>query len=195
MPEPQTPSCDDNTTTSTPVNDPAAHPEQLLCPICWTPFTRTRRQRYCTDARRKTAWTRRHANTPTETLLPQTIRRRDTTIYACPSCETHYHPQQWCHDCNQPCTRVGLGGLCPHCDEPVALADLLDTTETTQTREPDHTHGWGTSMINSRDSRQAPSHRLVGQGDVVLDGAGEVSLGVPARLVGFEAWYIERSCW
>jgi len=33
-----------------------------------------------------------------------------------------------------PCTRVGLGGLCPHCDEPVALADLLDTTETTQTR-------------------------------------------------------------
>jgi len=127
MPEPQTPSCDDNTTTSTPVNDPAAHPEQLLCPICWTPFTRTRRQRYCTDACRKTAWTRRHANTPTETLLPQVVRRRDTTIYACPSCETRYHAQQWCHDCNQPCTRVGLGGLCPHCDEPVALADLLDT--------------------------------------------------------------------
>ena len=134
MPEPQTPSCDDNTTTSTPVNDPAAHPEQLLCPVCWTPFTRTRRQRYCTDACRKTTWTRRHANTPTETLLPQAVRRRDTTIYACPSCETRYHAQQWCHDCNQPCTRVGLGGLCPHCDEPVALADLLDTTETTQTR-------------------------------------------------------------
>jgi hypothetical protein len=22
--------------------------------------------------------------------------------------------------------RVGLGGHCPHCDEPVAIADLLD---------------------------------------------------------------------
>ena len=82
MPEqpPRTPSCDDNTTTSAPVNDPAAHPEQLLCPVCWTPFTRTRRQRYCTDACRKTAWTRRHATTPTETLAPQAIRRRDTTL-------------------------------------------------------------------------------------------------------------------
>jgi len=40
----------------------------------------TRRQRYCTDACRKTAWTRRHATTPTETLAPQAIRRRDTTL-------------------------------------------------------------------------------------------------------------------
>lgn len=27
------------------------------------------------------------------------------------------------------CRRVGIGGLCPHCDEPVAISDLLgDTT-------------------------------------------------------------------
>ncbi len=34
------------------------------------------------------------------------------------------------HDCNQPCTRIGLGGLCPHCAEPVALTDLIDTIQT-----------------------------------------------------------------
>jgi len=120
---------DDNTTTSASVSEAS----QPLCPVCWTPFTRIRRQRYCTDACRKTAWTRRHAANTTrpiiETLVPQAIRRRDVTIYACPSCESRYHAQQWCHDCNQPCTRVGLGGLCPNCDEPVAITDLLDTQE------------------------------------------------------------------
>ena len=117
---------DDNTTTTTPEPE-AGRP---LCPVCWAPFTRIGRQRYCTDACRKAAWTRRHAAPPSvETIVPQPIRRRDTTIYECASCESHYHAQQWCHDCNQPCTRVGLGGLCPNCDEPVAITDLLDTQE------------------------------------------------------------------
>jgi hypothetical protein len=56
------------------------------------------------------------------------------TIYACPTCETRYHGEQWCHDCNQPCTRVGLGGLCPHCAEPVAISDLIDTLQTSTIR-------------------------------------------------------------
>jgi len=63
----------------------------------------------------------------TEPVVPQGIRRLDATIYECPTCNTRYHGEQWCHDCNQPCTRVGLGGLCPHCDEPVAISDLIDT--------------------------------------------------------------------
>jgi hypothetical protein len=33
--------------------------------------------------------------------------------------------QQRCPDCGLFCRRIGPGGLCPHCDEPVALADLL----------------------------------------------------------------------
>jgi len=70
----------------------------------------------------------------TEPVVPQAIRRRDVTIYACPTCETRYYGEQWCHDCNQPCTRVGLGGLCPHCDEPVALTDLIDTPKTSTIR-------------------------------------------------------------
>ena len=33
--------------------------------------------------------------------------------------------QQRCEDCGIFCRRVGAGGCCPHCDEPVAIADLL----------------------------------------------------------------------
>lgn len=114
------------------VNDAAQHPDRSLCPVCWTPFTRVGRQRYCTDACRKTDWTRRHtaATRPSaDPVAPRVGRRNDVTIYACPSCQTRYHGQQRCHDCNQPCTRVGLGGLCPHCEKPVALAELLDTNQ------------------------------------------------------------------
>jgi len=128
---PSTP-CDDDTTTTPPAaRTPTAGPNLQLCPVCWTPFTRIGRQRYCTDNCRKTAWTRRHTRTAaiTEPAVPQAVRRRDVTIYECSTCDTRYHGEQWCHDCNQPCTRVGLGGTCPHCAEPVAISDLLDTLE------------------------------------------------------------------
>ena len=100
-----------------------------LCPVCWTPFTRVGRQRYCTDACRKSAWARRHPTTrPTpKTYVPQQVPRRNTTIYACPTCAARYHGQQWCHHCNQPCAPVGPGGACPHCQQPVAHSDLLNT--------------------------------------------------------------------
>lgn len=129
----ETPCRDDSATTATPTT---ASQQQLLCPVCWTPFTKIGRQRYCTEGCRKTAWKRRNA-TPvevTEPIVPQRIRRRDVTIYECPTCSTRYHGEQWCHDCNQPCTRVGLGGLCPHCDEPVAISDLIDTLTTSNIR-------------------------------------------------------------
>ena len=127
---------DDTTTTTHPVRNPTTGPSSLLCPVCWTAFTRVGRQLYCTDACRKTAWTRRHAATVhvAEPVVPPAVRRRDVTIYACPTCETRYFGEQWCHDCNQPCTRVGLGGLCPHCSEPVAITDLIDTLKTSPIR-------------------------------------------------------------
>jgi predicted amidophosphoribosyltransferase len=98
-----------------------------LCPVCWTPFTPTGRQLYCSGGCRKTAWRRRHTQpAPQPEPVPPPRRRRDVTVYSCPDCDTRYYGQQWCHDCHQPATRVGLGGLCPHCDEPVAVTDLLD---------------------------------------------------------------------
>jgi len=66
-------------------------------------FIRVRRQRYCSDNCRKTAWARRRAATAiTPTPAPPPGPRRDVTVYSCPSCDTRYYAQQWCHDCNQP---------------------------------------------------------------------------------------------
>ena len=125
-PSGDTPSGDDITTPAT----PAAPDERLLCPVCWTSFARVRRQRFCSDNCRKTAWARTHrAPVAPAPGVPPPGRRREATVYACPSCDTRFYGQQWCPDCNQPCTRVGLGGLCPHCDQPVALTDLLDTPQ------------------------------------------------------------------
>jgi predicted amidophosphoribosyltransferase len=131
----ETPRRDDRATTASPT-EPGQRLPQLLCPVCWSPFTKIGRQLYCTQTCRKTAWKRRNATPvePAEPVVPQGVRRLDVTIYECPTCETRYHGEQWCHDCNQPCTRVGLGGLCPHCDQPVAISDLIDTLTTSNIR-------------------------------------------------------------
>ena len=39
---------------------------------------------------------------------------------------TRYLGTQRCSECGVFCRRVGAGGLCPECGEPVAVADLLD---------------------------------------------------------------------
>jgi hypothetical protein len=112
----ENPPQDDNETTTT------------RCPVCTTPFTPIRRQRYCTNACRQIAYRRRH-HAATGDQTPPPPRRRETTIYECNECEQRYLGDQWCPDCNQPCRRIGPGGTCPHCDEPVATTDLIDTTE------------------------------------------------------------------
>jgi hypothetical protein len=45
-------------------------------------------------------------------------------IYQCPECETCYLGERRCPDCQLFCRRAGAGGLCPHCDEPVAISQL-----------------------------------------------------------------------
>lgn len=105
----------------------------LVCPICQRRFTAVGRRRFCSDACRKAAWRRRHQPPPTATVVvPPARPRRPITVYACPLCEARYLGEQRCSDCGVFCQRVGLGGTCPHCDEPVAVADLI-TTEVTPT--------------------------------------------------------------
>jgi hypothetical protein len=126
---PEHPDGADNTTPRRPTG-------HILCPVCWAPFIPTGRQRYCTDTCRKTAWTRRQPTTQprTKPTVPQAVQRGDVGIYACPSCRTRYCGKQWCHPCHQPCTHLGLGGLCPHCDQPVTVTDLLDAQQATNNR-------------------------------------------------------------
>ena len=97
-----------------------------FCPVCQQPFVPRGRQQVCSAACRQTAWRRRHP--PLAPSIPERAPRV-TTVYECPSCEARYLGAQRCEDCGVFCRRVGPGGLCPHCDEPVALADLLPTVE------------------------------------------------------------------
>jgi hypothetical protein len=116
---PDTPSRNDTETTS---------PARLChCPVCGTGFLRNRRQRYCSPACRQAAWRTRHPEPPAPTATTTTTHRprRDTTVYACGECEQRYLGQQWCPDCHRPCHRIDTGGLCPHCDQPVTVTDLL----------------------------------------------------------------------
>jgi len=94
----------------------------ITCPVCARPFTPVGRQKVCSAACRQAAWRRRHAASgPSIPLRPPRAR----TIYECPSCDTRYLGVQRCPDCGIFCRKVGPGGSCPHCDEPVLLADLL----------------------------------------------------------------------
>ena len=93
-----------------------------LCPVCERLFAPVGRQRVCSAACRQAAWRRRHLTSSQASIPSHTPRA--TTIYECPSCETRYLGEQRCPDCHLFCRRIGPGGLCPHCDEPVAVADL-----------------------------------------------------------------------
>jgi len=105
-------------------------PSERACPICQT-GTRPPRARYCSDACKQRAYRlRRAASVPADLIeQPGVPRRRRAlvahTVYECPSCETRLLGTQRCPDCHVFCRRLGLGGPCPHCDEPVLLADLL----------------------------------------------------------------------
>jgi hypothetical protein len=98
----------------------------ICCPVCATAFTPIRRQRYCTQACRQAAWRARHPTPAPAITLPPRVPRRDVTVYECPGCDTRSLGQQWCPDCNRPAVRVDLGGLCPHCDQPITISDITD---------------------------------------------------------------------
>ncbi len=92
----------------------------IACARCGTPFAPSGRRRYCSDACKQADWRARQAAPP----APESSRPAHT-VYECPSCETRYLGVRRCGECNVFCRRVGPGGLCPHCDEPVAHQDLV----------------------------------------------------------------------
>ena len=96
----------------------------IPCPICQQAFQPGGRRRFCSDACRQAAW---RARQPVASGLPVTHRSpRPSTVYECPACETRLLGEQYCPDCHTFCRRVGPGGACPHCSEPVAINDLVD---------------------------------------------------------------------
>ncbi len=103
-----------------PVRDDTA---TIACGMCGAAFEPEGRQRHCSTACRQRAW-RRRRSAPVEPLVT-----RSDTVYACPSCDAHYLGEQRCDECNTWCRRLGPGGTCPGCAEPVAISDLFDTDQ------------------------------------------------------------------
>lgn len=96
------------------------------CPVCERLFVAGGRGRYCSDGCRKTAWRRRHQTPAAVIVVPDRRPRRPITVYECASCGERSLGEQRCNSCGTFAARVGLGGLCPHCDLPVAVDDLVD---------------------------------------------------------------------
>lgn len=101
---------------------------RVECPVCGRGFRPVGRRRFCSDACRQAAFRRRHPSVPLP--LPPVPGRaartaRPTTVYECPSCGVRLLGEQRCAECHVFCRRVGPGARCPHCDEPVAVTDLL----------------------------------------------------------------------
>jgi hypothetical protein len=96
----------------------------MTCPVCQQAFTPAGRQQYCSSPCRKTAFRRRHQDPPGPARIPPARASREHTVYECPGCEQRLYGEQRCGDCGIFARKIGPGGPCPHCDEPVAIQDL-----------------------------------------------------------------------
>jgi len=109
---------------------PTNLPSDQACPICQT-GTVPARARYCSDACKQRAYRLRRLDpTPADlTTLTANLRRRralrSAQLYECGDCGERRLGEPRCPDCHRFGRAIGLGGLCPHCDEPVLLTDLL----------------------------------------------------------------------
>jgi hypothetical protein len=101
-------------------------PVTIPCPHCGRPFAPTGKRRYCTNACKAAAYRRRRQHIVAPVVLPPARPRKPVTVYDCDTCGTRALGQQRCDQCGTFMRRVGLGGHCPHCDEPVAIGELLD---------------------------------------------------------------------
>jgi hypothetical protein len=97
----------------------------MTCPICWSSFRPSGRRRYCSDACKAAAWRRRHEAPAVQLVVPRSQPRRPLTVYECDECGARALGEQRCEPCASFMRRVGIGGLCIHCDEPLAVSDLV----------------------------------------------------------------------
>ena len=109
---PPNPSCHDRVTTT--------------CPVCQRSFTPVGRQAYCCGACRAAAYRRRRDNARPPVTVPAARPRRPLTVYECDHCGARAVGEQHCADCATFTRRVGTGGTCPCCEQPITVNELLD---------------------------------------------------------------------
>jgi hypothetical protein len=105
----------------------------MTCPLCQRSFTPVGRQTYCGDACRAAAYRHRRDANRRPVIVPDATPTRPITVYECDSCGTRTVGLQRCEDCATFTRRIGIGGQCPHCDEPVAVAELVGQKPGSQT--------------------------------------------------------------
>ncbi len=110
--EPELPSCHDAVT--------------MTCPICQRPFTPTGRRKFCSDACRAAAYRRRRDAARPPVVVPRAQPRRPITVYQCDTCGARALGEQRCEDCATFMHKIGIGGHCPSCSEPIAVNELLE---------------------------------------------------------------------
>jgi hypothetical protein len=59
-------------------------------------------------------------------------------LYECTDCGER-STERRCEECNLFNRRLGAGGHCPHCDEPVLVTELLEPEQPTTQKTPSHT--------------------------------------------------------
>ena len=94
------------------------------CPACDRSFAPTGRQQYCSGACRAAAYRARRDGPRPHVSVPRSQPRRPITVYECPDCGQRALGSQYCAECSSFMTRIGIGGACPNCDEPVAITEL-----------------------------------------------------------------------
>ena len=118
----------------------------------------TGRQAYCSTACRKTAFRRRHQQGGPAVTVPTAGPRREITVDECPDCGERLLGEQRCDTCHTFARRIGIGGPCPNCDQPLAITELIDQATS---RSPTGKPTWGRrkALRRSVARRQGPLAR------------------------------------
>ena len=101
-------------------------PVTVTCPVCQQAFARQGKRQWCSAACKTEAWRQRRQAARPPVVVPAARPRRPITVYECDGCGARTVGLQRCDECGTFMRKLGLGGPCPHCDEPVAVTELLD---------------------------------------------------------------------
>ena len=106
-------------------NDKGPASDQRVCRACGRTFPVRGRKTYCDDACRQRGFRLRQRPFDEIGLGLATRLPKTAIVYQCPECDARFLGQQRCDDCGVFMKRLGPGGACPHCEEAVAVADLI----------------------------------------------------------------------
>ncbi|MGQ0680036.1 MAG: hypothetical protein ACT4OM_10365 [Actinomycetota bacterium] len=97
------------------------------CPVCKGTFAASGSKLFCGKLCKDTAYRRRKQSKSGPINVPPARPRRAITVYECDECGERSLGSQRCDQCRTFMRKLGLGGLCPHCEEPVTVFDLLES--------------------------------------------------------------------